>query len=118
MLQSLRILAVPLILVLTLLAVVAGSGNPTPLHAALPDPAPRAAQPLQGMVLAWEQGHLVRVPGAHIGTGAFSVQTDAAGTLHDSCRAALGAAERCACGLRCGSQVGEQRLRGGLPAPA
>ena len=79
MLRSLQIVAVPVILVLALLAVAAGTGSPTPLHAAPPNAAPHAAQPLQGMVLAWEQGHLVRVPGAHIGTGSFSVQTDTSG---------------------------------------
>ena len=82
---TLRVASVGAILLLSLIVVTAAGAR-----AAAPNAAPRAAQPLQGMVLAWEQGHLLRVPGAHVGTGAFSVQTDAAG------RFTIPAAERSA----------------------
>ena len=36
-------------------------------------------RPIAGVVLAWEHGNLVRLAGAHVGTGATSVRTDAQG---------------------------------------
>lgn len=39
----------------------------------------RINRPLQGIVLTWEGGRLVRLAGAHIGTGETALQTDATG---------------------------------------
>ena len=45
------------------------------------DPVPliRSAQPLRGLVLAWEDGDIQRLAGVHVGTGRHTVRTDANG---------------------------------------
>ena len=67
--------------------------TPPPAAAAQPPPAPpaattasadpvpliRSAQPLHGLVLAWEDGRIQRLAGAHVGTGQHTVRTDANG---------------------------------------
>lgn len=64
---------------------------PSPVRAARGEPAPivgataagtevvRISRPLDGVVLAWQQGRLVRQAGAHIGIGERAFRTDANG---------------------------------------
>ena len=81
-----RTAAVAVLLILTFLAGSLPVGRPLVGQAAasavgLTPPAGGAegAQPLRGVVLAWEDGRLVRVAGAHVGTGDAALVTDATG---------------------------------------
>jgi hypothetical protein len=75
------------IIVAAVIAVAVGSQT-LPSFAAIDNPAPTSPniepitqihRPLSGVVLAWENGRIVRVGGAHIGTGRDTVQADGSG---------------------------------------
>ena len=57
----------------------AARGEPAPIGGATAAGVVQINRPLDGVVLAWQQGRLVRQAGAHIGTGERAFRTDANG---------------------------------------